>query len=210
MAERSQSAAYATLTPCARKVLAVIEGKIAAGGGVATVSLIDLATLSGVLDSTAFLAQKQAVLLGFVNSSRDRAPVTPTSLPMAGVILMRTRPCGCGSGRAGRCRRQRSRLTWHDEATSAVDTEDAVGRCAVADRHLIRTALHAGDLVSLSNDHENNRVRRSSACRLDDGRPCTVARAATSGRQASGVPDRQCGRILAQADRNEGQPQGCD
>ena len=26
--------------------------------------------------------------------------------------------------------------------------------------------------------------------------PCTVARAATSGRQASGVPDRQCGRIL--------------
>ena len=27
---------------------------------------------------------------------------------------------------------------------------------------------------------ENNRVRRSSACRLDDERPCTVARAATS------------------------------
>ena len=78
---------------------------------------------------------------------------------------------------------------------------------------LIRAALHAGGLVSLSkanDDHENSRVRRSGACRLDDDRPCTVARAATSGRQASGVPDRQCGRILAQADWNAGQRQGSD
>ena len=74
MAERSQSAAYATLTPCARKVLAVIEGKIAEGGGGPSVSLIDLATLSGVSDSTAFLAQKQAVLLGFVNIKQGPCP----------------------------------------------------------------------------------------------------------------------------------------
>ena len=63
MAERSQSAAYATLTPCARKVLAVIEGKIAEGGGVATVSLTNLAKLCGVSNSTASLAQRQIVAL---------------------------------------------------------------------------------------------------------------------------------------------------
>ena len=32
-ADRSQSPAYQTLTPAARKVLAVIEGKVADGGG---------------------------------------------------------------------------------------------------------------------------------------------------------------------------------
>jgi hypothetical protein len=49
-ADRSQmfrSAAYAVLTPCARKVLAVIEDKITEGGGVATISLMDLARRFG-------------------------------------------------------------------------------------------------------------------------------------------------------------------
>ena len=53
-ADRSQSPAYQALTPAARKVLAVIEGKIADGGGVATISLTNLAKLCGVSNSTAF------------------------------------------------------------------------------------------------------------------------------------------------------------
>jgi hypothetical protein len=76
-ADRSQmfrSAAYAVLTPCARKVLAVIEGKIAEGGGVATISLMDLAKLCDVAESTAFLAQRQAVLLGFVTIAQGPRP----------------------------------------------------------------------------------------------------------------------------------------
>ena len=68
-ADRSQmltSSAYQALTPAARKMLAVIEGKIADGGGVATISLTNLAKLCGVSDSTAFYAQRQVELLGFV------------------------------------------------------------------------------------------------------------------------------------------------
>ena len=65
-ADRSQSPAYQALTPAARKVLAVIEGKTADGGGVATISLTNLAKLCGVSDSTAFYAQRQVELLGFV------------------------------------------------------------------------------------------------------------------------------------------------
>ena len=73
-ADRSQSPAYQALTPAARKVLAMIGGKIADGGGVATISLTNLAKLCGVSNSTAFLAQRQIVALGFVSIAPGPRP----------------------------------------------------------------------------------------------------------------------------------------
>ena len=71
-ADRSQmfrSAAYAVLTPCARKVLAVMPNNPA------TLNyLMDLAKLCDVAESTAFLAQRQAVLLGFVTIAQGPRP----------------------------------------------------------------------------------------------------------------------------------------
>ena len=52
----------------------MIEGKIADGGGVATVSMTNLAKLCGVSDSAAFLAQRQIKLLGFVTIVQGPRP----------------------------------------------------------------------------------------------------------------------------------------
>ena len=139
-ADRSQSPAYQALTPAARKVLAVIEGKIADGGGVATISLTNLAKLCGVSNSTAFLAQRQIVALGFVSIApgprpRDSYRLADGWRAHDAVEVMRLRKVAR--------RRSRERRSRSNPAPSAVAAAYAVGRCAVVVRPFAAALTHA-------------------------------------------------------------------
>ena len=139
-ADRSQSPAYQALTPAARKVLAVIEGKIVEGDGVATINLTNLAKLCGVSNSTAFLAQRQIVALGFVSIAPGPRPRDSYRLADGWCAHDASRPCGCGRWHACRSRERRSRSNL---APSAVTAAYAVGRCAVVVRPFAAALTHA-------------------------------------------------------------------
>ena len=69
-----RSPAYTALSPSGRRVLALIDSKVAHGGGMAAISFSDIERQCGMIHGTCGFALRQVRLLGFVSVERGPGP----------------------------------------------------------------------------------------------------------------------------------------